>query len=157
MTEAASNCAPESPIGHAAAWWWDFPCGGRSLPATARMPTNSPAATLSPIWGGRRHFMTVWSRSKRYEPANAGGGDVAIVHGADAVIRTHRGVRGTQARQSRQCRLQVARVPIEMDAIGAAWSSRGFHCPKRLQNPSKTCVESTKPSRTFTATPAVKA
>src|SRR5579863_2973857 len=123
------------------------------------MPMNSPAAR-SPIWGAHPRSMTVWSRSKHCERADArgnvsiadtGGGDVAIVGGADAVLRAHRRVGRTQAGQPGQGRLDVHRPPVEAAAAGAGQDTRMTHCPRRLQNSLKTCVESTKPSTTLTA------
>src|ERR1700734_2151447 len=158
MIAAASNCAPGSPTGHGAASWWASRCGGRSWPVTARMPTNSPAAH-SPIWGAHRRSMTVWCRSKRCERADvrgkvsiadAGGGDIAIVGGADAVLRAHRGVGRTQAGQPGQGRLDVHRPPVEVAAAGAGWGTRTTHWPRRLQNSLNTCVESTKPRTPLT-------
>src|SRR5258706_14693540 len=107
MIAAAWSCAPESPIEPAPEWWWDCRCGGRSLRATARTLTSSPVATRSPLWGGRRRSTTVWWRSKRYEGAHGGGGDVTLVNGPDAVVLTYRDMRRVKHGTPRQHILDV--------------------------------------------------
>src|SRR3984885_16303473 len=89
--------------------------------------------------------------------ANAGRRNVAIVNGANAIVRAHGGIGRAQRGQPRQCRLDVERPRVEMAAVCAGAGERRHHCPSRVQNSPNTWVDSTKPSATLTATPAVNA
>jgi len=79
------------------------------------------------------------------------------MHAANAIVSTHGGIRGTQARQAGQRRLDLGGCMREVPAFEAAWRWRMAHWPNRFQNSLNTWVDSTKPKTTLTATPAANA
>ncbi len=85
--------------------------------------------------------------------------EVTVVKFTQSVPRADGAERRAETAEPGQRRFQGDGRITEMAAAAALAppGRRGAHCPRAVQKPTKTWVESTNPSRMLTITPAVKA